>query len=667
MDVEDGHYNPRAGNLPREVDPSLGRPDYGRTISGSSTGSMSDPLPAVPDSFNSPTILPPMYLPPAVTSSPIVSATTMDKLPSRPIGPNSARAKLVRPRILRRAVSDYNDRSQQLAEGPHAIPLNRSMSDMTDAGKSIKRSPQSADLISPTTPDSDSHPDYIRVSKSPRRSPTAPSSGRFTSNSSDQVQTPAPQSSTPTVRAGSGGLGLVDEGDVRPSADATDDMALDVTFDDEGLSTLERIFLLSKSDYPFHRAYVARVLGDLLLDVDPCESVEYVLPLVSGFTIDEEEAVKEALASELHRILWYFFSTCRVYVEGEDDPDQMATELDTNLGPRPPSQAQNSIPTPPKRGSTSASTSTTGRKPSVEDAEPRRPSLADTLVGSSLGSNLRLATTSLLGGEEVDTPGTQVSDSAASDSTAFSQVDFTDPFSKDKADGEMTVDVGPLQFLPPLPANFFTPLLGALLLNSNPTISEMCRSCVIKIIARLRGKSPAIPVEWGAQEKDQHGSEQRTFASQVGPHSHIIQELDPRVRNVVETELMRGIVIGMGSLDTEMPEDLLPTLNEEMTQDERDAAALEVEVFKDQLVAEALAGRATSMNLIGALCEFYSGEEAVERGFAEEIIRSPDGDPTVRAEAAVALQAFATIAPADQIGRLVSLFAIPDDTRLLLG
>jgi hypothetical protein len=86
---------------------------------------------------------------------------------------------------------------------------------------------------------------------------------------------------------------------------------MDVTFDDEGLNTLERIFLLSRSEYAFHRAYVARVLGDLLGDVDPCESVEYVLPLISAFSLDEDESVKEAFAADLHRILWYFFTVSR--------------------------------------------------------------------------------------------------------------------------------------------------------------------------------------------------------------------------------------------------------------------------------------------------------------------------------------------------------------------
>jgi serine/threonine-protein phosphatase 4 regulatory subunit 1 len=99
---------------------------------------------------------------------------------------------------------------------------------------------------------------------------------------------------------------LVDEGDLLPLNTAI----MDVTFDDEGLNTLERIFLLSRSEYAFHRAYVARVLGDLLGDVDPCESVEYVLPLISAFSLDEDETVKEAFAADLHRILWYFFSVC---------------------------------------------------------------------------------------------------------------------------------------------------------------------------------------------------------------------------------------------------------------------------------------------------------------------------------------------------------------------
>lgn len=112
-----------------------------------------------------------------------------------------------------------------------------------------------------------------------------------------------------------GGL-VVDEGDLLPTDLTPQPIESDITFDDEGLTTLERIFLLSRSEYSFHRAYAARVLGELLGDVDPCESVEYVIPLVSGFSVDEDESVKEAFAADFHRILWYFFSVSRVCYNG---------------------------------------------------------------------------------------------------------------------------------------------------------------------------------------------------------------------------------------------------------------------------------------------------------------------------------------------------------------
>lgn len=40
------------------------------------------------------------------------------------------------------------------------------------------------------------------------------------------------------------------------------------------------------------RSYIARMMGELLEDVDPCETVEYVLPLLNGFAMDEGEYCK---------------------------------------------------------------------------------------------------------------------------------------------------------------------------------------------------------------------------------------------------------------------------------------------------------------------------------------------------------------------------------------
>ena len=217
----------------------------------------------------------------------------------------------------------------------------------------------------------------------------------------------------------------------------------------------------------------------------------------------------------------------------------------------------------------------------------------------------------------------------------------------------VAADSGPIHNLPPLPTNFFTPLLGALLLNSNPAISEMCRASVVKLIGRIRGKAELDPLVWGIQTEHQ-ARERRTYLSQTGPHSHWTTPLDTRSATIIEAELMRGIVVGMGSLETEMPYDLMPSASEGLSDEDREAAAREAEIFKEQLLAEALAGRATSLNLIGSLCEYYSGDEAVERGFAAEIARCADGDETVKAEGAVALKSYAEIAPVKHVQSLVS-------------
>jgi serine/threonine-protein phosphatase 4 regulatory subunit 1 len=81
----------------------------------------------------------------------------------------------------------------------------------------------------------------------------------------------------------------------------------------------------------------------------------------------------------------------------------------------------------------------------------------------------------------------------------------------------------------------------------------------------------------------------------------------------------------------------------------------QAELFQEQLIAEATAGRATSMNLIGSLCEHYNPEEVVERGFVDEVLRSGDGDVSVRAEGAVALSCIAKVAPVEHVYRMVSL------------
>ena len=426
---------------------------------------------------------------------------------------------------------------------------------------------------------------------------------------------------------------LVDEGDVLPNMD----FQMDVTFDDEGLNTLERIFLLSKSDFPFHRAYVARVLGDLLAEVDPCESVEYVLPLLSGFSMDEDESVKEAFASELHRILWYFYSTCKLAYEDEEEEiggmeykPMLETITVTSEGmdviPKPEDHHDPIIPTRRASGNSVPSTASSNMTPNNSVSTHQNNSIP------------------------ADTPPSSVSEAPSSQGTYFSPGDFVNPFADD-VDPEKgwAKDVGSLVDRPALTVNFFTPLLGSLLLNQNPTISDSVRNGVVNLIGRLRGKIEPESEVWGAGVSSKEVDERRTFASQNGPHAHDLRPFDKNSRGMVEDELLHGIVIGMGQLSIDMPEGIFPDHDYEEEQGPSQA-----ELFQEQLVAEATAGRATSMNLIGSLCEFYEAEEVVTNGFVDQVLRSGDGDVSVRAEAAVALSLLAKVAPVEQVYEMVS-------------
>ncbi|KAG8217817.1 armadillo-type protein [Butyriboletus roseoflavus] len=106
-----------------------------------------------------------------------------------------------------------------------------------------------------------------------------------------------------------------------PPADAlvASDLALDFTLDDEGLSTLEKIYLFSRSRSAHHRVFISHALSAFLASVTPHEAAEYVLPLLPSLAMDEDETVKEAFASELVEILWWFLTHC-LLVEEPPDP-----------------------------------------------------------------------------------------------------------------------------------------------------------------------------------------------------------------------------------------------------------------------------------------------------------------------------------------------------------
>lgn len=608
---------------PPQLTDSIARPDSPRPHPTSSPG-MSE--------LTAPSSLPPISLPPAVAPAPVLLPSNDDDLPRTadasaflasplPVAPPLF-APLSRPASLRRAMSDYDPTGKNRP----VPPLNRSISITAELDKSPKRHGSVADVKSPQSPRLGGDTDVTRVRKSPRRSP-----GLLPNADVTEDITPLPPSRTEIdVNNDPTAVQLVDEGDVLPNMD----FQMDVTFDDEGLNTLERIFLLSKSDFPFHRAYVARVLGDLLSEVDPCESVEYVLPLLSGFSMDEDESVKEAFASELHRILWYFYSTCKLVLDEDEiagveykPMSETVTITSEGVDVVPKSDAQpESMPSADyldrRRGSVLSGPSTAG-------------SMSSSMYPSS-------STPGTAGSASVDTPASTVSDSA-SQSTAFSPNAPILPYADDMGSAKAwTKDAGPLVEQPPLAVNFFTPLLGSLLLNQNPTISDSVRSGVVHLIGRLRGRVEPAPEVWGSGVTTTEADERRVFASQTGPHSHDLRPFDGNSRRMVEEELLMGIVIGMGQLSVDMPDGIFA-----------EADDVNRELFQEQLIIEATAGRATSMNLIGSLCEFYDAHEVVEAGFIDEVLRCGDGDVSVRAEGAVALSSLAKIAPPEEVYAMV--------------
>ncbi|KIR36857.1 hypothetical protein I352_00169 [Cryptococcus deuterogattii MMRL2647] len=453
-------------------------------------------------------------------------------------------------------------------------------------------------------------------------------------------------------------IGLVDEGDVLPPADAASAVPA-IGFDEEGLNTVERIFLLSRAEYPFHRAYIARVLGDLLNEVDPCESVEYVLPLLSGLSMDEDESVKEAFAQELHRILWYFYSTCKLQLDevegqGEYGVDQAGMMEQAEQAYEQGQQSAEAEDAAQKTVTITSEGVDVVHKPTpaeidadsiVVDVTPlHRQSFnsSGSTTQSSSGSSRPIGSSNISSGDDafdLSTPGSSVSEG-----TAYSPGMFINPHADDE-DGSI-VKEGVLVDRPPLQVSFFTPLIGSLLLSQNPVVSESVRNGVVNILARLRGQGELTVEVWGQSALQPEPDERRTFQTQMGPHQHDLRPFTPEDKLMVECELLQNIIIGMGNLSTDTSE-----------MDFGDSEAAEdQETFQAQLIQEAITGQATSINLIGAVCETYTEEEVLEHGFVDELLRAGSEDGIVRAEAAVAMSSLAKRAPVEQVHRMIPLF-----------
>ncbi|CAG8527900.1 8720_t:CDS:10 [Ambispora gerdemannii] len=124
-----------------------------------------------------------------------------------------------------------------------------------------------------------------------------------------------------------------------------DDMEDDDLLLDDSLSPLEKIFLFAKSEAVFHRVYIAKELSMLIKDVEISDAVEFLLPLMNSLGTDPDDAVREAFAPELDKIIWFFYSHCPIK---EPTPETTATiipyEIKDSIPPRPHTPQRPSTP-----------------------------------------------------------------------------------------------------------------------------------------------------------------------------------------------------------------------------------------------------------------------------------------------------------------------------------
>lgn len=221
-----------------------------------------------------------------------------------------------------------------------------------------------------------------------------------------------------------------------------------------------------------------------------------------------------------------------------------------------------------------------------------------------------------------------------------------------------------------------------MLLSQNPAVADPTRAAVVAVLAKMRGAKGLTVDGWELPDRTP-GT--KTFLSQTGVHAHLSDEIAANNRRKVIRELVHGVILGMGRLESELPEHLLherqhvprTTSDESDTMDRRpglqrtlsrasntsyasdsreSAFGIEASLFRQQMQQEAALGRAISMNLIASVAEYFSAEELARYGFLQTVLATHNDEPGVKTEAAMALAYLAKVAPDSDVERMLSLF-----------
>ncbi|KAF9574249.1 Serine/threonine-protein phosphatase 4 regulatory subunit 1 [Mortierella alpina] len=121
-----------------------------------------------------------------------------------------------------------------------------------------------------------------------------------------------------------------------PSVSSDDDLDADADivhlFASADISALEKARILSKSVYEFHRE-----VATILPEMNTHDAISCVIPIVRDFSSDSMEPVRESLASQLDKIVLYFYQNAMI-VDEEPAMEQEAQDVNgAHSSPHPPS------------------------------------------------------------------------------------------------------------------------------------------------------------------------------------------------------------------------------------------------------------------------------------------------------------------------------------------
>ncbi|KAG0203378.1 Serine/threonine-protein phosphatase 4 regulatory subunit 1 [Mortierella sp. GBA30] len=102
------------------------------------------------------------------------------------------------------------------------------------------------------------------------------------------------------------------------------------------ISAVDKVRMLSKSAYDFHRSFLAREIVTILPEMNTYDAISLVIPVVREFSADSMESVRESLVSQLDKIILYFFQNALIVDELTLEQEQQDANSTWDLS-RPPS------------------------------------------------------------------------------------------------------------------------------------------------------------------------------------------------------------------------------------------------------------------------------------------------------------------------------------------